>query len=64
MNYREVPHLCSICNLSIHLELDRCTDEKGKAVHEICYLRKVVSIQKDKPSALSKLLRRKGKIAS
>jgi hypothetical protein len=64
MNHYEVSLLCSICNQAINLELDRCTDEKGKAVHEICYLRKVVSIQKDKPSALSKFLRRKGKIAS
>jgi hypothetical protein len=64
MNSHDESLVCSICNQPINLELDRCTDEAGKSVHEICYLRKVVPITQDTSSALSKLLRRKDKMVS
>jgi hypothetical protein len=64
MNSHDESLVCSICNQPINLELDRCTDEAGKSVHEICYLRKVVPITQDKESAFSKLLRRKNKMVS
>jgi hypothetical protein len=64
MNSNEESLVCSICSQSINLELDRCADEAGKPVHEICYLRKVVPITQDTSSALSRLLRRKNKMVS
>jgi hypothetical protein len=64
MNGHDECLVCFICNQPINLELDRCTDEGGKSVHGICYLRKVVPITQDTSSALSKLLRRKNKIVS
>lgn len=64
MNSQHESLVCSICNQPIHLEVDRCTDEAGKSVHEICYLRKVVPITQDTASRLSKLLRRKNKMVS
>ncbi|HEX4425905.1 MAG TPA: hypothetical protein VH079_10925 [Terriglobales bacterium] len=64
MNNHDEPLLCSICNQSISLELDRCTDEAGKSVHELCYLRKVVPITQDKARPLANLPRRKSKMVS
>jgi hypothetical protein len=64
MNNHDEPLACSICNQSINLELDRCTDEAGKSVHEICYLRKVVPITQDREGTFSKFLRRKPKKVS
>jgi hypothetical protein len=64
MNDHEGSLLCAICNQSINLELDRCTDEAGKSVHEICYLRKVVPITQDTASPLAKFMRRKSRMVS
>jgi hypothetical protein len=64
MTDHQEPLLCSICNQSINPELDRSTDEAGKPVHEICYLRKVVPITQDTSSMLSKLLRRTNRMVS
>ena len=33
---------CSICGWSVTLELSK-TDERGKAVHECCYVRRTLS---------------------
>jgi hypothetical protein len=64
MNNRDESLVCSICNQAINLELDRCTDEAGKPVHEICYLRKVVPITQDATRKFAKFLRRKSKMVS
>ena len=40
---------CQICNEPIVLERDKYTDEHGKAVHENCYIRRLVSAQNDPP---------------
>jgi hypothetical protein len=61
MNDHDEALLCSICHQSINLELDRCADEAGKSVHEICYLRKLVPIPQETESPLSRLLRRKAR---
>jgi hypothetical protein len=61
MNDHDEPLLCSICNQSINLELDPYADEAGKAVHEICYLRKLVPIPQETEGPLLKLLRRKAR---
>ena len=36
-----VPLSCVICNLPVDLETDRCADENGGSVHELCYSTKV-----------------------
>jgi hypothetical protein len=64
MNRRDEPLLCSLCNQSINLELDRCTDEAGKSVHEICYVRKVVPISQEMAGPAAKLPGRNSKRVS
>jgi hypothetical protein len=43
------PHICPICKKPIALETDRYTDEEGRAVHEICYIARIVSSRNDPP---------------
>ena len=40
--WKETTTRCSICNRSVTLELSK-TDEAGKAVHEWCYVRRILS---------------------
>ena len=39
----EKPVLCHICGQPVDLTLGTVADEKGRSVHEECYVRKVVS---------------------
>jgi hypothetical protein len=58
VNFSPEVLLCSICDLPINLELDRSTDENGKPVHEICYLRKLVPITQETAGKFTQLLRK------
>jgi hypothetical protein len=44
------PYICAICDEPIDLEQDRYTNENGKAVHERCYIQRVMSAQNDPPA--------------
>jgi len=41
-HWKEPTTPCSICGWSVTLELSK-TDEGGKAVHECCYVRRILS---------------------
>jgi uncharacterized protein YbaR (Trm112 family) len=41
--------VCPICNSPIDLTKDRYTNEEGKAVHEDCYMQRVMFPQNDPP---------------
>jgi hypothetical protein len=41
--------LCPICNKPIALETSK-TDENGRAVHEDCYIKRLLASQSDPPS--------------
>lgn len=41
-HWKEPATRCSMCGWSVTLELSK-TDEKGKAVHESCYVRRTLS---------------------
>jgi hypothetical protein len=41
-HWKEPTTRCSICPWSVTLELSQ-TDERGKAVHECCYVRKTLA---------------------
>jgi hypothetical protein len=44
------PVLCPICNRPIDLTKDRYANEDGKAVHEDCYVQRLMSAQNDPPN--------------
>jgi len=39
--FPEIP--CILCSKAVDLEIDLCADENGKAVHEECYIKRVMS---------------------
>jgi hypothetical protein len=39
------PAVCYICNKPVDLTFDTATEENGKAVHELCYLKKMAPPQ-------------------
>jgi len=41
-HWKEATTRCSICGCRVTLELSK-TDERGKAVHECCYVRRTLS---------------------
>jgi len=41
---------CAICNRAVDLTSDRYTDEMGQAVHEACYVNRIMSIAQDPPA--------------
>ena len=41
--------LCPICHQPIDLTLDQYADEDGKAVHESCYMKRLLSNRNDPP---------------
>jgi|HubBroStandDraft_6_1064221.scaffolds.fasta_scaffold18560_3 hypothetical protein len=38
--------LCRICHEPVSLKSDTVTDENGKAVHEDCYVREIISLRR------------------
>jgi len=37
--------LCRICHEPVSLKSDTVTDENGKAVHEDCYVKEIISLR-------------------
>jgi hypothetical protein len=44
---------CAICGHPVNLELDRNTDETGKAVHEDCYVSRLSSKRGDQTASFT-----------
>jgi hypothetical protein len=38
--------LCRICHEPVSLKFDTVTDENGKAVHEDCYVKEIISLRR------------------
>jgi hypothetical protein len=38
--------LCRICHEPVSLKSDTVTDENGKAVHEDCYVKEIISLRR------------------
>jgi hypothetical protein len=45
----EIP--CAICNKPVDLKVDLIADEHGKAAHEDCYVKRVISRRSGNPPA-------------
>jgi hypothetical protein len=44
MSTRPFPKICcSLCSKPMDLRIEPCTDESGKAIHWVCYLKRLVS---------------------
>ena len=43
---------CVICNQPLDLQADLSADENGKAVHEECYAKRIVSSMGSSPAAV------------
>lgn len=39
--FREIP--CMLCSSPVNLQTDLCADEKGKAIHEECYVNSLLA---------------------
>lgn len=44
MDSRSCPEMsCVLCGKAVDLRIDLCADEKGKSIHEHCYLKHITS---------------------
>jgi hypothetical protein len=47
MESRSFPEIsCTLCGKPLDLETDLCADEKGKAIHEECYVKRLFAASK------------------
>jgi hypothetical protein len=48
--FREIP--CTVCRKPVDLTVDLYADEHGKAVHEDCYVQRVMSSRNSPPATM------------
>jgi hypothetical protein len=49
--FPEIP--CTVCRKPVDLTIDLSADENGKAVHQECYIKRVMSSRHDTPAIMS-----------